>query len=405
MTAQEPLHIFLIAGEPSGDLLGARLMAALRRQTGGVVRFSGIGGERMVAEGLTPLFPMSELALMGLVELLPRLPGLLRRLAETVAAIRAARPDAVVTIDAPDFCFRVARRLRGAGIPFIHYVAPTVWAWRPGRAARIAPLFDHLLALLPFEPPYFERVGLPCTFVGHPIIESGADRGDGAGFRSRHGIAPAAPVLTVLPGSRTSEIGRLSPDFGRTLAHLAPRYPDLVVPVPTVPHVRDRVAAAIASWPVRTLLVEGDREKYDAFAASTAALAASGTVALELALARVPAVIAYRVHPLTAALYRRLVRVRYANLVNLMLDRMLVPELLQEDCRPDKLAAAVAGLLDDPAARQAQIEGAALVAGWLGLGATPPSERAATVVRQVVAEARTAPRRVVRTSMQEGVDP
>ncbi|QQP92097.1 lipid-A-disaccharide synthase [Skermanella sp. TT6] len=383
MTGEGPL-IFLIAGEPSGDLLGARLMAALKRRAGGPVRFAGIGGERMIAEGLDTLFPLHELSLMGIAELVPKLPNLIRRLAQTAAEIRRLRPDVVVTIDAPDFCFRIAKRLKGQGIPFVHYVAPSVWAWRPGRARKVARVLDHLLALLPFEPPYFEREGLPCTFVGHPIVEGGAASGDGARFRAAHGIATADRLLTVLPGSRRSEISRLLPDFRETIRLLAPRYPGLVIAVPTVPHVRDSVASEISSWPVRTILVEGDQGKYDAFAASEAALAASGTVALELALARLPAVIAYRMHPVTIGLYRRFIRVKYANLVNIMLDRMLVPELLQENCTPEKLDAAVTKLLDDPEARREQREGVAEVARWLGLGGPPPSERAADVVLAVV---------------------
>lgn len=376
--------VFLIAGEPSGDLLGARLMTALKRRAGGPVRFAGVGGERMIAEGLDTLFPLHELSLMGIAELVPKLPNLVRRLAQTAAEIRRLRPDVVVTIDAPDFCFRIARRLKGQGIPFVHYVAPSVWAWRPKRARKVARVLDHLLALLPFEPPYFEREGLPCTFVGHPIVEGGAASGDGVRFRAAHGIAPTDRLLTVLPGSRRSEISRLLPDFRETIGRLAPRYPDLVVAVPTVPHVRDSVASEISSWPVRTILVEGDQDKYDAFAASEAALAASGTVALELALARLPAVIAYRMHPVTIGLYRRFIRVKYANLVNIMLDRMLVPELLQENCTPEKLDAAITKLLDDPAARREQQEGVAEVARWLGLGGPPPSERAADVVLAVV---------------------
>jgi lipid-A-disaccharide synthase len=389
-----PLRLFLIAGEPSGDLLGARLMAALKRGADRPVQFLGIGGERMVAEGLEPLFPMAELSLFGVFELLPRLPRLIRRLNQTVAAIRDGMPDAVITIDAPGFTFRVGRRLRQSrhpvrAVPLIHYVAPTVWAWRPERARKIAAFLDHLLVLLPFEPPWFEREGLATTFVGHPIVEAGADCGDGAGFRRRHGIAADAPVIAVLPGSRTTELRRLLPDFGGALQHLAPRYPGLVAVVPTLSHLAATVRAVAAEWAVPMVVTEGDAEKYDAFAAATVALAASGTVALELALARLPAVIAYRMNPLTVALYRRLIHTKYANLVNIMLDRPLVPELIQEECRPERLAAAVAGLLDDPQARQAQVDGLAAVGGWLGAGGTPPSERAAgTVWRLALASKR-----------------
>lgn len=382
--------LFLIAGEPSGDALGARLMAAAKRLTGGNVRFVGIGGEKMMAEGLVSLFPMAELTLFGIFELLPHLPNLIRRIDQTVAEIIRVRPDAVVGIDSPGFTVRVAKKVRAAApaIPLIHYVAPTVWAWKPKRAAKYAAIYDHLLAVLPFEPPYFEREGLACTFVGHSVVEGGAGKGDGAGFRNRHGIASTDRVVAVLPGSRKGEVSRLLPDFRATLERLQSSHPTLVAVVPTVATVRDRVAAAIADWPVRTVLVEGDAEKYDAFAAAEAALAASGTVSLELALARLPTVIAYRLNPVTVALYRRLIRVKYVNLVNLMLDRMLVPELLQQDCRPDRLATELGRLLDDPAARQVQINGVAEVARWLGQGDTPPSERAARTILNVVAERR-----------------
>lgn len=381
--------LFLIAGEPSGDVLGARLMAALKRLTGGAVRFAGIGGERMAAEGLETLVPQAELALFGVFELLPHLPNLLRRMNQTVTEIVRLKPDAVIGIDSPGFTVRVAKRLRNVApeIQLIHYVAPTVWAWKPGRAKKYAAIYDHLLVLLPFEPPYFEREGLPCTFVGHAVVESGAGQGDAARFRAKHGISPAKRVLAVLPGSRRGEVSRLLPIFRETVERLLPTHPNLVVVVPTVATVREHVSAAVAGWPLHTVVVEGDAEKYDAFAAAEAALAASGTVALELALSSLPTVIAYRLGRLTVALYRRFITVKYVSLVNLMLDRMLVPELLQEDCRPDKLAAAVSRLLDDPAARREQIDGVAEVASWLGAGEqAPPSERAAHAVLDVVAK-------------------
>jgi lipid-A-disaccharide synthase len=380
--------LFLMAGEPSGDALGARLMAAAKRLTGGQVRFIGVGGEKMIAEGLVSLFPMGELTLFGVFELLPHLPNLIRRIDQTAAEIVRQRPDAVIGVDSPGFTLRVAKKVRAAapGIPLIHYVAPTVWAWKPKRAAKYAALYDHLLAILPFEPPYFEREGLPCSFVGHSVVESGAGQGDAARFRAQHGLSATDRLVAVLPGSRKGEVSRLLPDFRATLERLLPNHPTLVAVVPTVATVRDRVAAALADWPLRTILVEGDAAKHDAFAAAEAALAASGTVALELALARLPSIIAYRLNPITVALYRRLIRVKYVNLVNLMLDRMLVPELLQEDCRPDHLARELGRLLDDPQARQEQIDGVAEVARWLGQGDVPPSERAARVVLDIVSQ-------------------
>ena len=376
--------IFLLAGEPSGDALGGRLMAALGRMCDGKVRFAGVGGPLMEAEGLQSLFPMAELSIMGLAEVLPHIPRLVRRIRQTVAEVNSLRPAAVVTIDSPGFSFRVAKRLGGAGIPLIHYVAPTVWAWRPRRAREIAAFLDHLLALLPFEPPYFEAVGLPCTFVGHSVVESGAGRGNGAGFRARHGIPGETPLICVLPGSRRGETARLMPLFARTLGILAKTRPDLTAVVPTVETVAAGVAGAASGWPVPAVVVRGEEEKFDAFAASAVALAASGTVALELAMAGLPAVIAYRVNPLTAWLARRMIRVKFVNLVNLILDRAAVPELLQEDCRPERLAAALGGLFDDGAARAAQIAAANHAMAQLGQGGPSPSERAARAVLDAI---------------------
>lgn len=376
--------IFLVAGEPSGDALGARLMSALKEARGDAVRFAGIGGAGMAAEGLDSLFPMSELSLMGLAEVLPHVPRLLRRIDETVSAIRAQRPDAVVTIDSPGFSFRVARRLAGSGIPLIHYVAPSVWAWRPGRARKIAGFLDHLLALLPFEPPYFRAEGLACTFVGHPVLESGAGDGDGPAFRRRHGIGDDVPLLCLLPGSRQGEVSRLLPVFAETVALMAKSRPNVEVALPSVEGLAAAVSTATAMWPVRVRVVTGDAEKFDAFAAADVALAASGTVALELAMAKTPAVIAYRMHPLTGWLARRLVRVRYVSLVNLVLDRPVMPELLLGECRADRLAEAVTSLLDDPQARAAQASGAAEALAVLGLDGAAPSRRAADVVLDVI---------------------
>ncbi len=375
----DPL-IFLVAGEPSGDALGGRLMAALARLTGGRVRFAGIGGTAMAAQGLASLFPMEELSVMGIAEILPRLPSLRRRIGETAAAIRAAKPDAVVTIDAPAFCNAVWRRLGRTEARLIHYVAPSVWAWRPGRARHLARRIDHVMCLLPFEPPFFEREGLKASFVGHPVVESGAAGAKGAAFRAARRIPSDATTLCVLPGSRGGEVSRMLAPFGATVARLAARDPELVVLVPTVPSVADEVRWAIAPWPARTMRIQDEAEKYAAMAASNAALAASGTVALELALARVPSVIAYRVNPLTAAILRRLVRVDHVSLVNILLGREAVPELLQEDCTPDRLAAALTRLIEDGAARAAQIAAAGEVAALLGAEGPPPSERAARVV-------------------------
>jgi lipid-A-disaccharide synthase len=253
-----------------------------------------------------------------------------------------------------------------------------VWAWRPHRAREIARWYDRLLVLLPFEPPYFDKVGLACTFIGHPVIESGADRGDGVAFRARHDIDADATLLTVLPGSRRGEVSRLLPAFGAAAALLARRDPALRIVIPTLSHVAAQVRAA--PWPVAPIVVDSEAEKYAAFAASNVALAASGTVALELAMARLPSVIAYRISPLTHAVVRRMVKVKYANLVNLLLDRPAVPELIQALCTPERLAGAVAHLLEDEGARAAQIAAYDAALGMLGRGGEPPSRRAANEI-------------------------
>jgi lipid-A-disaccharide synthase len=365
-------------------------MAALKQRTGGQVRFAGVGGARMAVEGLTSLFPIAELSIMGLLEVLPRVPRLLGRIRQTAQHALALSPDVMVTIDSPGFNFRLGRRLHNRrGFPLIHYVAPSVWAWRPERAKAIAGFLDHLMVLLPFEPPWFEREGLPCTFVGHSIVESGADRGDGLRFRAAAGIVPEAPVLCVLPGSRRGEARRLLPVFGEAVARLAATHPGLCVAVPTVDTVADQVRTAASQWPVTVVTTFGDRDKYDAFAASTAALAASGTVALELAMAGVPAVVAYKVNRLSGWMARRLLTVRYVNLVNIILDRPVVPELLQDQCTPDRLTAAVGRLLNDPAAAVAQRSAGTQAARHLGLGGVAPSLQAADVVLRVLEQTRT----------------
>jgi lipid-A-disaccharide synthase len=357
-------------------------MSALKKKLDGAVRFAGIGGPRMVAEGLSPLFSQSELAHFGLFEVLRHIPHILKRINQTVADIETKRPAALITIDAPDFSFRVAKKLKGKGIPLIHYVAPTVWAWRPKRAKKIAAFLDHLLTLLPFEPPYFTAEGLGCTFVGHSIVESDAAHGDAARFRRKHNV-DNAPLLAVLPGSRQGEIGRLMPVFSETLQLLKNRHPDLRIVIPAAPGLAETLKEQTRTWPLPVIITESDQDKYDGFAAARAALACSGTIALELAMARLPAVIAYKINMATFWIVRKLIKVKYANLVNLMHNKEVVPELLQLDCTPEKLAAAVEKLLTDEVARQEQIAGLQGAAAWLGQGQFVPSERAAETVLQL----------------------
>lgn len=381
--------VYLIAGEPSGDRLGARLMAALKEQTAGAITFRGIGGAHMGAEGLASRFPIDELSVMGFAEVLPRLAGLLRRIRETADDIRTARPDVLVTIDAPDFGLRVAKRLTGQGIPLVHYVAPSVWAWKPGRAKKMAAYLDHVITLLPFEPPYFTKHGLAATFTGHPVLESGAGAGDGKDFRARHQIPPDATLLCLLPGSRGGEVRRLMPIFKEVIASLTTGHPGLVTVMPTVDHVAGYLRSEISHWPAPPLIVTGEAEKFDAFAASDTALAASGTVGLELAAAGVPHVVAYRFNWLTNKLAHALVKGDYVHLVNVAMGEAVVPEFLLEQCRADPIATAVAGLLDGAEARARQSERFQAAMQSLAPAVALPAAAAAGVVLDIIEKSKT----------------
>ncbi len=383
--ANAPLF-YLVAGEPSGDLLGARLIEGLRAVAGTDIQFAGIGGEAMRAAGLPSLFPQADLAVMGLAEVLPRIPRILKRLDETVADIAARKPAAIITIDSWGYNKRLIDRLKKAGIaaPRIHMVAPMVWAWKAKRVHDLKGRVDLLLCLFPNEPPLFEAAGVKALHIGHPVLESGADQGDAAGFRARHGIPADATLVSILPGSRRSETSRLLPVFGGTLGRLAAVHPNLRAVVPTVETVADSVAVAVRDWPVPALVVQGAGERYAAFAASRAALAASGTVTLELALAGVPMVVGYKLNPLTAFFARRLIKLDAVSLPNILAGEKIVPELLLEDCRADLLAPALGLLLDGESARAVQLAGLHQALAKLGQGGEPPSHRAARAVLGLV---------------------
>lgn len=377
------LTVYLVAGEPSGDLLASRLMRALKKKTGGAVRFYGVGGETMAQEGLTSLFDSSELAVMGLMEVIPSIPRILKRISQTVQDIVDKKPDVVVTVDSWSFSARVNKALkaRKTGIPQFHYVAPQVWAWKKKRAKTCGRYIDELFALLPYEPPYFEPHGLKTDFVGHPVVEGGASKGDGAAFREEYGIAADAPLLCVLPGSRRSETKYLLPVFQETVSRLKQKYPALRVVVPTVVTVAEKVKKAVASWNVPVTVVTGEKARYDAFAAANAALAASGTVALELAMARVPYCIAYKMNPISSFLAPLVVKGKYVNLVNILADKLIVKEFLLKNCRADWLANEVDLLLSDETYRQTQISQASQVLNLLGAGqAETPSDKVADIL-------------------------
>lgn len=375
------MKLFVIAGEPSGDRLGAALMAGLKALAPGVT-FAGVGGPAMQAEGLASLFPMEELSVMGLAEILPKYRALKRRIAETAAEVLHLEPAALITIDSPDFSLRVARLVRTErpSQRTIHFVAPSVWAWRPGRAAKMAEVIDHVLALLPFEPPYMQAAGMSCDFVGHPVVaEPRATAEDAQAFRSTHGIGEG-PLLIVLPGSRKGEVSRLGPRFGAALRQVGSERPGLRVVVPTVPHVAALVRTMAEDWPGAPIVIEAPDAKRAAFAAGEAALAASGTVSLELAANAVPMVIAYDFNPLSRFILRRLVKLDTVTLVNLVTETRSVPEFLGADCQPDRIAPAVLKLLAEGPERAAQIKAMSDCMDALGRGGEPPGLRAARSV-------------------------
>lgn len=383
---RKPLRIFLIAGESSGDFLGASLMRALKSQRPDI-QFSGVGGSRMAAEGLKSLFPMEDLSVMGIAEVLPKLFQILARIRQTVREILNTRPDAVITIDSPDFCFRVVKKVKAKikSIPCIHYVAPSVWAWRPGRAKKVARFLDHILTLLPFEPPYFEEHGLSATFVGHPIVERMSQRGDGARFRKKFGIKDSQMILCVLPGSRMSELSRLLGKFSDTVDIVLQHKPDAVIVVPTLPHLRKYIEKFFVGKGINPILIDQDEDKFDCFAASTGAIAASGTVSLELALTDTPHIIAYKLSRFSAWLARHLVKTPYANLVNILLNRPTVPELLQEQCEPEAMAQDILRLLERKDARTAQLVDFREALIKVGLGdPETPGQKAARAVLSVI---------------------
>jgi lipid-A-disaccharide synthase len=380
------LRLFIIAGEASGDLLGASLMRGLKELNPNI-EFHGIGGREMQAEGLNSLFPMQELSVMGVAEVLPSLPRILRRMRQTVKAVTECQPQALITIDAPDFCFRVVKKVkaRNKNIPCIHYVAPSVWAWRPGRAKKVSKFLDHLLTLLPFEPPYFEEHGLKATFVGHPIIERMAQRGDGLRFRSRHDLKPSQPLLCLLPGSRMTELDRLLKKFRETAGTVLRAHPNTAIAIPTLPHLKGHIEKFFAGKGINPIVIDSAEEKFDCFSASSMALAASGTVSLELALTDTPHIIAYDLGSLSAWIAKRYIRTPWVNLVNIILQRPAVPELLLEKCEPALMSREILKLMDDKDSRAAQLTAFREALIKLGLGdPKTPGQKAAEAVLKVI---------------------
>jgi len=379
-------RVFLIATEESGDRLAANLMKVLRQRLGGAVRFEGVGGQAMAREGLVSLFPIEKLSIIGLAAVVKQLPLILRLIRETASAVTQASPDALVIIDSPDFTHRVARRVRARDptIPIIDYVSPSVWAWRPGRARAMCGYVDHVLGLLPFEPEAYRRLhGPPCSYVGHPLIEQIGVLRPGIDEQKRRDRQP--PVLLVLPGSRRSEIRHHMAIFGETLGLLDLPFEPIL---PTMPHLQEAVREAVRNWPVEPRIVVGESEKRAAFRIAHAAFVKSGTVTLELALAGVPMVAAYRAGAVEAWIIRRAIRTSSVILANLVIGENVVPEFIQQDCTPAKLAPALREIIGQTPSRLRQLQAFAGMDAIMSTGSQPPSVRAADIVLATLRKSR-----------------
>ena len=379
--------MYIIAGEPSGDLLASRLMRALRDKDPNI-HFTGMGGETMTVLGFESLFDISEISVMGIVEVLPKLRLIMRRMNQVMADIRERRPDVIVTVDSWGFVHQVLGRLKKEGnrIPCVHYVAPQVWAWKKGRAKTVARLVDHLMTLLPYEPPYFEKYGLPCTFVGHPVIENTAGLvNDLLAFKVKYGIPEQCTLISVLPGSRHSEIKRLIPVFKQVLRQLRKTFPDLFIVIPSVAAISDEVETAFADLETPHRIILGQYERYAAFQSSVFALAASGTVSLELTACGTPHVIAYKFSYFTNKIVNHYAGTKYANLINNLADKFVIPEFVLENCRESLITLVALDLMQHPGKAKAQVNEAQQYLLKFKPGDTMPSEKAAETVWRVFA--------------------
>lgn len=380
------LKIMLVAAEASGDALGANLARELRRRLGPDVCFVGVGGPRLAEQGVASPFDIAQLSILGVVDAVKAYGRVKARVRDAIALAERERPDAAVLIDSWGFTLRVAQGLKRAmpGLPVIKYVGPQVWASRPGRAHTLAKAVDHLLAIHVFDAPIFEAAGLKTTFVGNPALSTDFSDADGARFRAAIGARPDQPVLLALPGSRPREIERVGPPFAEAVGRIARERPDLITVVPVAETVADRVKAEVATWPVPVRLIEGEAAKRDAMKGATVALACSGTVSTELALAGCPMVIAYRVDAPTYWMARRIVRTRFATLFNVAMQEFVAPEFIQDDCTGEKLMSAVAARLDDPALRARQVERQFAALDRMGRGGPDPSGRAADTLLEIL---------------------
>ena len=376
--------IFIIAGESSGDLIGGKLIESLvKKSEKNTITFFGIGGELMTKQGLKSSFPMSDLALMGITEIIPHIPKLIKRINQTVDEIIEKKPDIVITIDAPGFCFRVLKKLRkkmGDDCPkLVHYVAPTVWAWKPKRAKKISKFLDCLLVILPFEPPYFEAHGLETHFVGHHILDSGADNGDGIAFRDKYKILKNEKLLCLLPGSRMGEVSKLLPIFNEVSDNIGRQFTTLKIVLPVVSHAKEYIEDEVKNWKFKPIIVNSE-EKYNAFAASDVALITSGTVSLEVAMAKLPMVVAYKVNSITAFIVQRLVKVKYGSLINIIPNKEILPEFVQQKCLPSLITKKVLQLISQKTIRDKQVKISQAILKTMRYKSQSANDRAAEIL-------------------------
>jgi len=382
MTTNKKLKIYLVAGEPSGDLLGSRLMRAMKERLGDKVEFFGVGGDTMEEEGLLSLFDITDLAVMGIIEVIPSIPKVLRHIKEVVTDIKEKQPDVLITIDSWSFSSRIHKAVRKEHIklPQMHYVAPQVWAWKKKRAKTMYKYIDCLMTLLAQEPKYFTPYHLPAYFVGHPVIESDVVVADGKGFREKYGIDGGKRIISLLPGSRKNEVTKLLPIFIETAKRMVKKDKNFYFVLPTVSTVENNVKKMMAKSGLDYVVIDNEKDRYQAFHVSEAAIAASGTVALELAIAKVPHIIAYRVAPLTAWLVKHLLHIQFVNLSNILLGREIVPELLQERCEAANIENHILTLMKKGTLYEKQQAGFEKVCHLLGMGERTPSENACEVI-------------------------
>jgi len=373
--------IFLIAGEPSGDILGAKLMAAIKTEDQDI-SFYGIGGEQMTKQGLDSLFDMQELSIMGFIEIITHLPRLIKKINFTIAKIKEIAPDIVVTIDSPGFCFRVASKLQNLNITLVHYVAPSVWAYKPKRAKKVAKLYDHLLTLLPFEPEYFIKEGMDASFIGHPIIEDHFGRAED--FRTKHQLSINDKILCIMPGSRNTELDKLLPIFVDTASILIKENDNLKIVVITLPHLVEKVSASFQAKNLPHIMVCDSLEKKDALAASSVALVKSGTSSLEVAFAKIPMVVAYKINAISAWILKLLIKIPYVSLINIILNKPTIPELLQDECNALNLSKGLDRLLKSEKARNQQISDFAIAFKKLKNQNNSPSILAAKIILKLI---------------------